>query len=137
MSLIGSKGLHEFIRYFAASAVALAVDVGFLWFLTSVLGVQYLISGALAFLLGLGVVYILSVRWVFEQRSLHDWKAEFLVFAFIGIVGLGLNELILWFFTGLFGFFYLVSKIASVFVVFSWNFGVRKWFLFRAARSHE
>jgi putative flippase GtrA len=131
VSIIGSSGLHEFIRYFAASALALIADVGSLWLLTSVLGVPYLWSGAIAFLIGLSMVYVLSVRWVFEKRALHDWRAEFLVFALIGVVGLGLNELVLWLLTGYLGLFYLFSKAASVVVVFSWNFGARKWLLFR------
>lgn len=130
----GSETLHEFIRYFVASGVALGVDVGSLWFLTSVLGVPYLYSGAIAFLLGLTVIYILSVWWVFEERALRDWKAEFVIFALIGIVGLGLNELVLWVLTGLFGLFYLFSKLASVVVVFTWNFFVRKFFLFRVSK---
>jgi len=131
MGFLGSEGLHEFIRYFAASAAALVVDVVVLWFLTSVIGLSYLYSGAIAFVLGLTMVYVLSIFWVFDKRALADWRAEFLVFAVIGIVGLGLNELILWVLTGYFGWFYLVSKAASVLVVFSWNFGARKRFLFR------
>ncbi len=103
--------------------------------MTSVLGVDYLISGAIAFLVGLTIVYILSVRWVFEARALSDWKAEFLVFAMIGVVGLGLNELVLWILTGYFDLFYMFSKVASVVAVFSWNFGARKYLLCR--RTHE
>lgn len=52
------------------------------------------------------------------------------MFALIGLVGLGLNELVLWLLTGLLGVFYLTSKIASVALVFTWNFAARKWFLF-------
>lgn len=134
MLLLGSRGLHEFIRYAAASGIALAADVGVLSLLTSIFGVSYLVSGALGFLVGLVVVYILSVRWVFEQRVFRDWRSEFLMFAFIGIVGLFLNEVILWILTGQLGLFYLLSKAVSVAVVFSWNFGVRKRLLFRVAK---
>lgn len=131
LSFFGSSGLHEFIRYFAASALALAIDASLLWLLTSVLSVQYLVSGALAFMAGLIVVYILSIVWVFERRSVKDPFVEFVTFALIGIAGLLINELILWLFTAYIGLFYLMSKGVSVVVVFAWNFGVRKWFLFR------
>ena len=132
VSILGSSGIHEFIRYFVASGVALFVDAGSLWLMTDVFGIQYLWSGSIAFLLGLTIVYILSVSWVFEKRTMQDWKREFLIFAFIGLVGLGLNDLMLWFLTGYMGLFYMFSKGASIVTVFAWNFGARKWLLFRA-----
>ncbi len=130
VSFIGSEGAHEFVRYFAASGIALIIDIGTLWLLTSVFNVSYLLSGALAFTLGLITVYVLSTRWVFSSHSIKSPLAEFGMFALIGLVGLGLNELVLWLLTGLLGVFYLTSKIASVALVFTWNFAARKWFLF-------
>jgi putative flippase GtrA len=55
---------------------------------------------------------------------------EFLIFAVIGLVGLGLNEGIIWSFTDLAHFHYLISKIISAIVIFSWNFFARKRILF-------
>ena len=126
-----NKQLWEFLRYGAASAVALIADAGSLYVLTSVFGLPYLYSGAVAFLLGLGVVYALSVLWVFERRTTNNTYVEFLLFALIGVVGLGINEGILWLLTGVFGLYYLLSKAASVAVVFCWNFLARKYILFR------
>jgi putative flippase GtrA len=53
-----------------------------------------------------------------------------LIFAVIGLVGLGLNEGIIWSFTDLVHFHYLISKIISAIVVFFWNFFARKKILF-------
>lgn len=135
LSSLGSEGFHEFIRYAVASGIALALDVAVLSFLTSIAGIPYLISGAVAFLVGLTSVYILSIRWVFAERAFSNPWAEFLLFAGIGIVGLAINEVVLYVFTSMFGFFYLFSKIASVVFVFTWNFGARKVFLFKT-RTH-
>lgn len=131
VGLIGSRNTREFVRYFAASLVALVVDAGSLALMTSVLGVQYLISGGVAFTLGLITVYVLSIRWVFETRHMRSVWVEFLVFLIVGVIGLGINEGVLWLLTGVFGLFYLVSKIASVLVVFTWNFFARKALLFK------
>ncbi|MBI5644470.1 GtrA family protein [Candidatus Kaiserbacteria bacterium] len=127
---LGSNTFHEFIRYFVASGAALILDTGLLWLLTSVFNVPYLISGAISFLVGLTSVYVLSIIWVFEHRAVRSPSAEFLIFCLIGAIGLGINEIMLWLFTSLFGFYYLVSKLASVVVVFSWNFFARKFLLF-------
>lgn len=131
LSFLGSHGFHEFVRYFLASAVALLVDAGLLWLLTSIFAVPYLISGAIAFTAGLVIVYVLSITWVFEARTLRDPVVEFVTFALIGIAGLLLNEIILWFFTSLVGLYYFFSKAISVIFVFSWNFAVRRLLLFR------
>ncbi|MBI5457530.1 GtrA family protein [Candidatus Kaiserbacteria bacterium] len=128
---IGSSSTREFIRYFAASCVALAVDFSALAYLTSVVRIEYLVSAAIAFLLGLASIYILSVLWVFERRNAREPLVEFFVFAAIGVVGLFLNEAVLWLFTGVFGIFYLVSKCLSVVLVFMWNYIARKFLLFR------
>jgi len=128
--VIGSEGLHEFIRYACASAIALGWDTGLLWLGTSVLGLPYLLSGAISFVVGLSIVYFLSIYWVFANRWLLNPKYEFLVFASIGAVGLVLNEIILFIFTEIFGFFYLLSKIGSIVAVFAWNFAMRKLILF-------
>lgn len=135
LSAMGSVDLHEFIRYGFASAIALIVDGVLLWLLTEFLGFSYLLSGAISFTAGLIVVYLLSVFWVFERRLVRSRAAEFAIFALIGLVGLAFNEAILYLFTSLLGVYYLVSKVASVVVVFSWNFAARKWILFRTEMS--
>lgn len=131
ISTIGSEGVHEFIRYGFASATALSVDAGLIWFMTDFAGIPYLLSGGISFVVGLLVVYFLSVYWVFAKRAVQSRAAEFLIFTIIGLIGLGFNEAILYLGTSIFGFYYLISKIASVIVVFTWNFAARKWLLFR------
>ena len=137
VAFFGAQGTREFVRYFLASGVALAVDVGALALFTDVFGVHYLASGALAFTLGLIVIYILSIFWVFEHRTLRSLRVEFALFALIGVIGLLINESMLALLTGYFALHYLFSKAVSVIVVFSWNFGARKYVLFRATRHHE
>lgn len=131
LSILASQGLHEFVRYIAASAFALFIDIGLLWILTEYTNISYLIAGALSFTAGLVSIYLLSVCWVFGERSTRSKIAEFAIFSVVGLVGLGFNEIILYILTSIFGFYYLVSKIASVVVVFTWNFAARKWLLFR------
>ena len=91
----------------------------------------YLLSGIFAFIIGLMINYKISITWVFKNRSVKSKKKEFLLFAFIGFVGLILNEFFIWFFTNIKNNNYLISKCISVFLVYSWNFFVRKFILFK------
>jgi putative flippase GtrA len=120
----------QFFKYVFVGGIAYCVDFGSLFFLTEVVKIHYLVSAAIAFILGLLTNYALSIFWVFSKRTLANKRTEFLVFSMIGLVGLGLNEVIIWFFTESMHFHYLISKIFSTVVVFLWNFTARKKILF-------
>jgi putative flippase GtrA len=111
--------------------LAFVIDFGSLYLLTEFAGLHYLISAAVAFLFGLLTNYCLSRLWVFDRRTMESVTAEFLVFAVIGIVGLGLNEAIIWFVAEKIHFHYMVAKAISAGIVLLWNFGARKSLLFR------
>ncbi len=122
--------LFQLIRYTFVGGFAFIVDFGTLFLLTEYLNLHYLISAAIAFILGLVTNYFLSIGWVFTRHSVSDKRIEFIVFALIGLAGLGLNELFLWLFTDLAGMYYLISKILTAVLVYLWNFFVRKLILF-------
>jgi len=120
----------QLLKYSFVGGVAFVVDFSFLIFLTEFIKIHYLISAAISFILGLLTNYALSINWVFLKRSLDNKKIELLIFSIIGVVGIGFNELIIWFFTEQIQFHYLISKLISTVGVFFWNFSARKKILF-------
>ncbi len=125
------KTLIQLFRYTFVGGAAFLVDIGSLYILTSFVGIYYLISAAIAFILGLIVNYLLSIGWVFNNRTLDSAKLEFGVFALIGVVGLGFNEVLIWFFTDYVHIFYLISKMIAAVLILFWNFFARKFTLFK------
>ena len=125
-----SDTLVQLFRYAFVGGLAFIVDYSTLWILTEVFGVHYLLSAAISFILGLTTNYLLSTLWVFSDSRLENRWAEFAVFALIGVVGLGLNELIMWTGTDVMHLHYMLSKIISTAIVFFWNFFARKFILF-------
>ncbi|MDY0001388.1 MAG: GtrA family protein [Polyangia bacterium] len=121
----------QFIRYFIVGGLAFLLDMSVLVMLTELAGMHYLVSAIFGFCAGLTLNYILSITWVFSDRALKSVRAEFLIFALIGVSGLGLNELLLWLGTDLAGLHYTLSKVGATGVVFLFNFAVRKLLLFR------
>lgn len=121
----------QFFRYIFVGGIAFIVDFGSLFIFTDIFGVYYLISAAIAFILGLITNYLLSINWVFNRRTLDNRTFEFGLFTIIGIVGLALNEFIIWFLTAEIGFYYLMSKILAAIIILFWNFFARKLTLFR------
>ncbi len=132
--LLKNKTSNLFIqlfRYTIVGGIAFVFDFGTLTILTEFFNIYYLLSAAIAFLLGLSVNYLLSIIWVFEKRTVKSKSIEFVVFSLIGLVGLALNEFFIWFFTEIAGIYYLLSKILSAVFVYLWNFFVRRYTLFR------
>lgn len=127
----GRSVQREFARYVLVGGFAFVCDTCTLYSLTQFLGLNYLISAAIGFVLGVGVNYLLCRKWVFQRRRLKSTTVEMTIFVLIGIVGLGLNEIILWTFQSKLGIYYMFAKGVSGVVVFMWNFGARKLALFR------
>lgn len=131
------KHLPTFIqmsRYFVAAGIGLLIDFGLVVVCKEVLGLYYLVAICIGFLAGLAVAYILSNRFVFgAPKTSH--KQAFMLFGIIGLVGLGILNLLVWIFTSGFGINYLVSKALATIVVFMWNFFARKR-LFKAEQDY-
>ena len=125
-SLIG-----QLFRYAVVGGISFVVDYGSLWLLTEKAGLPYLWSAAIAFILGLICNYLLSTAWVFGESRIKNAWGEFLAFAIIGVIGLGLNELIMYACTDGLGFHYMLSKIVSTGIVFFWNFLARRFLVFK------
>ena len=125
------KLLVQFVRYFFVGGFAFVVDFGLLYILTEYAGLHYLLSATLSFIAGLLVNYIISCLWVFNGSKFKNRLVEFLFFAAIGVVGLALNDTLIWLFTDCIGTHYMFSKIVAAAMVYLWNFFARKYLVFR------
>ena len=126
----GAALARECARYGLCSALALAVDTGALLTLHQGFALHYLLSAAIGFSAGLFVAYALSIRFAFSQRRVDDARSEFLIFALVGVLGLGLTQALLQMFVDVFGAPVLASKLMTAGFVFIFNFGARKVLLF-------
>jgi putative flippase GtrA len=122
--------LVQLFRYTFVGGIAFVVDFAALFLLAEFCKIPYLVSAALAFLLGVTTNYAISVIWVFDKRTVRSRGTEFAIFALLGIVGLGINEVSMYGLTEFAGLHYLLSKIVSTVITYAWNFLSRKAILF-------
>ncbi|MDR0790041.1 MAG: GtrA family protein [Bacteroidales bacterium] len=125
-----NKVLLQLFRYTFVGGFAFVVDFGLLWLLTDVCGLYYILSATLSFSTGLCVNYFISVKVVFFESKVCNKKLEFFFVGVIGVVGLALNNGLLWFFTEQLAIYYLFSKIIAAILVYLWNFFARRYLLF-------
>jgi len=123
--------VREFMRYFVAGLLAFGVDFAMLIGLTELTPVGYLVANVAGFCLGLGVSYGLSIGWVFSTRRLQCAVTEFGIFLLVGLLGLLVNELVIWGLADGVGLHYALAKVGATGVVFLLNFALRKIILFR------
>lgn len=118
--------LIQFFRYIFVGGTAFIVDFFFLYFFSDICGIYYLISAVLSFIISVLVNYIMSTKWVFNQDNVKNKVLEFNLFILISTVGLVFTEILLYFFTDIFGLYYLISKIIAAIIVLFWNFLARR-----------
>jgi putative flippase GtrA len=119
----------QLLRYTFVGGLAFIVDFGLLFILTEFAGLYYLASATCSFIAGLLVNYYISTIWVFGS-SPYKKGMEFLLFAIIGITGLGLNDVLIWVFTEKAGIYYMLSKLLTAVLVYLWNFLGRRYLIF-------
>jgi putative flippase GtrA len=125
--MVRLKGFsYQFIRYFIVAFIGYCFDFGTLIILHELLSVHYLIAASCGFVLGLVVVYILSSKYVFGESKIKSKSTEFGLFALIGVIGLGILNILMWVFTDIFLVNYIVSKVFATVFVYVWNFLARR-----------
>ena len=130
MNEVKNKLSIQLFKYALVGGIAFLLDFSMLYVLTDYLHIYYILSATAAFIAGLLCNYILSVYWVFNERALSNKLAEFLVFSLIGVIGLLLNDGLIWTLTEAGKMHYLASKVLAAIVIFFWNFFARRQILF-------
>lgn len=124
------NSINQLLRYTVVGGVSFLVDYSILFSLTKYVGLYYLISATISFLVGLVLNYILSTHWIFKKSRLSNKSVEFTVYGLIGVVGLLLNSILMYLFTDVLQIHYMLSKLVAASLVMIWNFYGRKVVLF-------
>jgi len=124
-------------RYFAVGAVAASVDFLVFAGLTSGFSVHWFTSSLLSFVLATAVNYRLSVAFVFQQGARFSRGHEIGLVFLASAIGLAFNQLVLWIAYKHFGLHLLLSKVVATGAVFFWNFGSRRFYIFRKTSANS
>jgi len=129
-----SHSLVQLIRYGLVVGIAAPIDLGGYIVLKSVFHVYYVLAATVSFTVSLVVNYLLSVAWVWTNHSGRQRHIDAAIFAAIGIVGLGLTDLIVYVCTDYINLNYIVSKLVALMIVFFWSFGARRYLFVRSPK---
>lgn len=152
-SLFVAETNNTFIQFFRSvfvGGVASVADLGVLILFRELFHTSETLAAVFGFIAGLTVNYVISTFWVFAKAKVKNRVADFVAFGIIGVIGLGLTQLIIAPFAvdGMFGEgylvthavfggliptdkYYIVGKLVSIVLVYIWNFCARKFILYR------
>ena len=126
---------HPFTKqvfsYCIVGFIATLTDASTLFVLEK-LGMYYITASILAFLVGLTTNYTLAKAFVFNTNTSNfSLLPEICFYSLIGVVGLLLTVGIMYFFTQVVGFYFMISKILAIVIVLVFNFTSRRFLLFK------
>lgn len=119
----------QMLRYGIVGASGAVVDLSTLYILTDLVGWYYLVSATLAFIFSALLNFYLNRVWTF--KVLADPKKQLVIFAFVSISGLLLNNGILYALVEWLGIYYMYAKVVAIALVTIWNFFWNKYFTFK------
>ena len=106
------------------------IDYGLLILLVEVFDFHYLLASLISLLTAMTVQYILNIRYVFETGTEHR-VLKLAGYIVLGLIGLGLNQLIIFLAVDKLHVHYIVGKICASALVGIYNFFSRKFYLER------
>ena len=125
---IHSKIFKQLFRFGIVGFTAFLIDAGLLYVLTDFLHIHYLISSVISFIVSLIYNYILSIFWVFDVKKKQTYKED-LLFTILSVIGLGINQLVMYVGVDFLNIYYMLCKIMATIIVMIYNFITRKIFI--------
>lgn len=123
------KLIAQIMKFGIVGVLATLIDYIVLWILTEYAGLYYLASAAISFSVSVIFNYICSMRYVFVRKENADRRKEFVIFLVLSIIGLGMNQLLMWIGTDVLEIYYLIAKLFATALVMVYNFITRKLLL--------
>lgn len=121
--------IRQFMKFSVVGTTAFIIDYVLLIIFTEMSGFDYLLSGTVSFIVSTFYNYLLSMNFVFDRREGISRTRELIVFIVLSVIGLGLNDFLLWIGPTLVALDYRITKIFSGVIVSVWNFVSRRIFL--------
>ncbi len=117
----------EVFRFLAVGGGCFLLEYVLLYTLTEYAGFEPLVSAPIAFTISLIVNYILCVYVVFHAE--HQSTTQAVLFIVTSIMGLGINQLVMWGCIDLLGIWYMFSKVVASAIVMIWNYFTKRFIL--------
>ncbi len=119
----------NFYYYFLIAGSCSLIDLGILYALTEWAGLFYLVSATFSFIVAQNFNYYLNKTFNFRDKSKKIAK-QLTMFIAVNTVGLAISLAILAFLVEIFGWWYILARIISMLIAFTFNYTIHKRYTF-------
>lgn len=121
--------LAQLAKFGVVGVLATLIDFVVLIALTELGGWDPVLSAAVSFVVSVVFNYVASMRFVFTRRDDLGRAEELVIFVALSVVGLLINEALMWLGTSALSLNYVLVKVVATALVMLWNFCSRKRWL--------
>lgn len=121
----------RFVRFGIVGASGMVIDFGVTWLCKEKFRWNKYLSNSLGFVIAATNNYLWNRIWTFESQS-EAVAREYVSFVVIAVIGLGLNNLIIYLIHERWHLNFYLSKLIAIGCVTLWNFTMNYVFTFRA-----
>ena len=119
----------KFLKFGVVGASGVVVDFGVTWLLKEQAKLNKYIANSAGFACAVVSNYILNRIWTFHSAD-PNVGIQFAKFTVVALIGLGMNNAIIYFLNEKRGVRFYMSKLIATGVVMLWNFGANYTFTF-------
>ena len=121
--------LVQILNFGIVGVIATVIDFLFLYLFRDICHFPLIISNTLSFCISVIYNYYASMTFVFDVDQSKSKKKNFILFIVFSVIGLVINDIIVYIVTELLGIYYIISKVIATIFVMVFNFVTRKKFL--------
>ena len=125
------RGVKEFFKFSFVGLIGMVINLGVLYLLTEYVGIYYLFSAIVAFVIAMTHNFVLNKVWTFGEEMKSSICKKYIKFSVISIFALIVNLIFLYFFTAIIGIYYLISQVLAIGISLIINFFGNKFLTFK------
>jgi putative flippase GtrA len=127
--MINAILVWKFLKFCIVGSSGMLVDFSTTWLLKEKVKINKYIANSAGFILAATSNYLLNRFWTFQSDNTRV-VTEYLTFILISIIGLGINNAVVYLLTERIRFNFYLSKLFATGVVTLWNFSMNYLFTF-------
>jgi len=122
------KITNEFLKFAFVGLIGTFINLIILYSFTEFLGIYYLFSAMVAFIISASNNFILNKIWTFKEKIKDKILSKYIKFFSISIIALLVNLFFLYIFTEFLGIYYMISQVLAIGIALIINFlGNKIW----------
>ena len=121
--------IFKLFKFIIVGSSGLLIDFGLTFVCKERLSLNKYLSNSIGFLLAASSNYFLNRVWAFRSNN-PEIIVEFASFFFVSIIGLLINNSILWLIHNKMGINFYLAKFGAILVTTLWNFFANYYFTF-------